>query len=91
MDSSKRLGDVDPFAWIRDTREDVLVERALKATSSRIGTDSRMAVTDVPFVQTQTEKPVEITISIKHVQDERIITVEISEEGNPPAKINLKA
>jgi hypothetical protein len=91
MGSSKRLGDVDPFAWIRDTREDILVERALKATSSRIGTDSKMAATGAPFMQTQTEMPVEVTISIKNIQGERVITVEVFKEGSPPAKINLKA
>jgi hypothetical protein len=91
MGSSKRLGDVDPFDWIRDTREDILVERALKVTSPRIGTDSKMAITGEPFVQTQTEKPVEVTISIRHVQGERVITVEVLKEGSPPAKINLKA
>jgi hypothetical protein len=91
MGSSKRLGDVDPFTWIRDTREDILVERVLKATSPRIGTDSKMAVEAEPFVHTQTEKQVEVTIAIKHVQGERVITVEIFKEGSPPAKINLKA
>ena len=91
MGSSKRLGDVDPFAWIRDTREDILVERVLKATSPRIGTDSKMAVEAEPFVQTQTDKPVEVTIAIKYVQGERVITVEVLKEGSPPAKINLKA
>jgi hypothetical protein len=91
MGSSKRLGDVDPFSWIRDTREDILVERALKATSSRIGTDSKMSVSSEPFVHTYTEMPVEITIAIKNVQGERVITVEVLKEGSPPAKINLKA
>ena len=91
MGSSKRLGDVDPFAWIRDTREDILVERVLKATSPRIGTDSKMAVEAKPFVHTQTDKPVEVTIAIKNVQGERVITVEVFKEGSPPAKINLKA
>ena len=91
MGASKRLGDVDPFTWIRDTREDILVERVLKATSPRIGTDSKMAMAGEPFVQTQTDKPVEITIAIRNVQGERIITVEIFQEGSPPAKINLKA
>jgi hypothetical protein len=91
MGASKRLGDVDPFDWIRDTREDIMVERVLKATSTRIGTDSKMAVTGEPFVQTRTEKPVEITIAIRNVQGERVITVEIIREGSPPAKINLKA
>ncbi len=90
MCASKRLGDLDPFTWIRDTREDILVERVLNATSSRIGTDSKMAVTGEPFVQTQTDKPVEITIAINYIQGERVITVEISKEGSPPAKINLK-
>jgi hypothetical protein len=90
MCASKRLGDLDPFTWIRDTREDILVERVLNATSSRIGTDSKMAVTGEPFVQTQTAKPVEITIAINYVQGERVITVEIFKKGNPPAKINLK-
>lgn len=91
MGASKRLGDVDPFTWIRDTREDILVERVLKATSPRIGTDSKMAMAGEPFIQTQTDKPVEITIAIKNVQGERVITVEIFKEGSPPAKINLKA
>ena len=91
MGASKRLGDVDPFTWIRDTREDILVERVLKATSPRIGTDSKMAMAGEPFIQTQTDKPVEITIAIRNVQGERIITVEIFQEGSPPAKINLKA
>ncbi len=91
MGASKRLGDVDPFTWIRDTREDILVERVLKATSPRIGTDSKMAMAGEPFMQTQTDKPVEITIAIKNVQGERVITVEIFKEGSPPAKINLKA
>jgi len=91
MGASKRLGDVDPFTWIRDTREDILVERVLKATSPRIGTDSKMAMAGEPFMQTQTDKPVEITIAIRNVQGERIITVEIFQEGSPPAKINLKA
>jgi hypothetical protein len=91
MGSSKRLGDVDPFAWIRDTREDILVERVLNATSTRIGTDSKMAVTGEPFIHTQSDKPVEVTISIKNVQGERVITVEIFKEGSAPAKINLKA
>lgn len=91
MGSSKRLGDVDPFDWIRDTREDILVERVLKATSPRIGTDSKMVVEAEPFVQTGTDKPVEITIAIKHVKGERVITVEVLKEGSPPAKINLKA
>lgn len=90
MCASKRLGDLDPFTWIRDTREDILVERVLNATSSRIGTDSKMAVTGEPFVQTQTDKPVEITIAINYIQGERVITVEISKEGSPSAKINLK-
>lgn len=90
MCASKRLGDLDPFTWIRDTREEILVERVLNATSSRIGTDSKMAVTGEPFVQTQTDKPVEITIAINYVQGERVITVEIFKEGSPPAKINLK-
>jgi hypothetical protein len=91
MASSKRLGDVDPFDWIRDTREDILVERVLKATSPRIGTDSKMAVKAEPYVHVQTEKPVEVTIAIKYVQGERVITVEVFKEGSPPAKINLKA
>lgn len=91
MGTSKRLGDVDPFAWIRDTREDILVERVLNATSPRIGTDSKMAIANEPFVQTQTDKPVEVTIAIRNVQGERVITVEILKEGSPPAKINLKA
>lgn len=91
MGASKRLGDVDPFTWIRDTREDILVERVLKATSPRIGTDSKMAMEGEPFMQTQTDMPVEITITIKNVQGERVITVEIFKEGSPPAKINLKA
>ena len=91
MGASKRLGDVDPFTWIRDTREDILVERVLKATSPRIGTDSKMAMAGEPFIQTQTDKPVEITIAIRNVQGERVITVEIFQEGSPPAKINLKA
>jgi hypothetical protein len=91
MGASKRLGDVDPFAWIRDTREDILVERVLKATSPRIGTDSKMAVEAEPFVHTPTDQPVEVTIAIKHIQGERIITVEVIKEGSPPAKINLKA
>ena len=91
MGASKRLGDVDPFTWIRDTREDILVERVLKATSPRIGTDSKMAMAGEPFMQTQTDKPVEITIAIRNVQGERVITVEIFKEGSPPAKINLKA
>jgi len=91
MGASKRLGDVDPFTWIRDTREDILVERVLKATSPRIGTDSKMAMAGEPFIQTQTDKPVEITIAIRNVQGERVITVEIFKEGSPPAKINLKA
>lgn len=90
MCASKRLGDLDPFTWIRDTREEILVERVLNATSSRIGTDSKMAVTGEPFVQTQTDKPVEITIAINYVQGERVIIVEICKEGSPPAKINLK-
>ncbi len=90
MCASKRLGDLDPFSWIRDTREDILVERVLNATSSRIGTDSKMAATGEPFVQTQADKPVEITIAINYVQGERVITVEIFKEGSPPAKINLK-
>ncbi|MGB6340605.1 MAG: hypothetical protein WBF32_12610 [Candidatus Aminicenantaceae bacterium] len=90
MAAQKRLGDVDPFTWIRDTREDILVERVLKANSPRIGTDSKMAMASEPFVQTQTDKPVEITIAIKNVQGERVITVEIFKEGSPPAKINLK-
>jgi hypothetical protein len=91
MAAQKRLGDVDPFTWIRDTREDILVERVLKATSPRIGTDSKMAMAGEPFVQTLADKPVEITIAIKNVQGERVITVEIFKEGSPPAKINLKA
>ncbi|MGD9346062.1 MAG: hypothetical protein PVH84_09390 [Candidatus Aminicenantes bacterium] len=91
MGASKRLGDVDPFDWIRDTREDILVERVLKATSPRIGTDSKMAVACESYVRTQTDKPVEITIAIKNVQGERVITVEVFKEGSPPAKINLKA
>ena len=92
MGSTKRLGDVDPFDWIRDTREDILVERVLKATSPRIGTDSKMAAEVAqPFVHTQTEKPVEVTIAIKNVKGERVITVEVFKEGSPPAKINLKA
>lgn len=90
MCASKRLGDLDPFSWIRDTREDILVERALNVTSSRIGTDSKMAATGEPFVQTQADKPVEITIAINYVQGERVITVEIFKEGSPPAKINFK-
>ncbi len=90
MGASKRLGDVDPFTWIRDTREDILVERVLNATSPRIGSDSKMAVTGGPFMQTQTEKPVEVTIEIKNVKGERVITVEVFKEGSPPAKINLK-
>jgi len=91
MGASKRLGDVDPFDWIRDTREDILVERVLKATSPRIGTDSKMAITSEPYVQAQTDKPVEVTIAIRNVQGERVITVEVFKEGSPPAKINLKA
>ncbi|MGD8539672.1 MAG: hypothetical protein PVI66_13235 [Candidatus Aminicenantes bacterium] len=91
MGTSKRLGDVDPFAWIRDTREDILVERVLKATSPRIGSDSKMAVEAEPFIHTHTDKPVEVTIAIKYIQGERVITVEVMKEGSPPAKINLKA
>jgi hypothetical protein len=90
MCASKRLGDLDPFTWIRDTRDDILVERVLNATSTRIGTDSKMAVKGEPFVQTQSEKPVEVTIAIRNVQGERVITVEVFKEGSPPAKINLK-
>lgn len=82
---------MDPFEWIRDTREDILVERVLKATSPRIGTDSKMAAEAKPFIHTQTDKPVEITIAIKNVKGERVITVEVFKEGSPPAKINLKA
>jgi hypothetical protein len=91
MGSSKRLGDVDPFDWIRDTRDDILVERVLKATSPRIGTDSKMSVEAAPFVHSSSDKPVEITIAIKNVKGERVITVEVFKEGSPPAKINLKA
>ena len=91
MGTSRRLGDVDPFEWIRDTREDILVERVLKATSPRIGTDSKIAVASEPFVQVQTEKAVEVTIAIRNVQGERVITIEVFKEGSPPAKINLKA
>lgn len=91
MGASKRLGDVDPFSWIRDTREDILVERVLKATSPRIGTDSKMAAGVEPFIQTEAEKPVEVTIAIRNVRGERVITVEVFKEGSPPAKINLKA
>ncbi len=90
MCASKRLGDLDPFTWIRDTRDDILVERVLKATSPRIGTDSKRAVTGEPFVQTQAEKPVEVTVAIRTVQGEKVISVEINKEGSPPTKINLK-
>jgi len=88
---ARRLGDLDPFTWIRDTRDDILVEKALTATSSRIGTDSKMEIAPQSLIHTRSELPVEVTVSFKEVKGERIITVEVSKEGHPPAKINLKA
>lgn len=90
MCAAKRLGDLDPFTWIRDTRDDILVERVLKATSPRIGTDSKMAAAGEPFMQTQSEKPVEVTVAMRTIQGEKVISVEIKKEGSPPIKINLK-
>ncbi|MBN1224368.1 MAG: hypothetical protein JXB23_14065 [Candidatus Aminicenantes bacterium] len=90
MCAARRLGDLDPFTWIRDTREDILVEKVLCATTPRIGTDSKMATPLQPVLPTNIEKPVEITISFREVKGESMITVEISKEGNPPTKINLK-
>ena len=90
MCAARRLGDLDPFTWIRDTREDILVEKALRATTPRIGTDSKMEPPLHSVLQAKAEKPVEITVSFKEVKGEKIISVEISKEGNPPAKINLK-
>ena len=88
---ARRLGDLDPFTWIRDTRDDTLVEKALCATSSRIGTDSKMDIDPQPLIHTRSELPVEVTVSFREVKGERIITVEVRKEGHPPAKINLKA
>jgi len=88
---ARRLGDLDPFTWIRDTRDDILVEKALCATSPRIGTDSKMEVDPQPLVHTRSALPVEVTVSFREVMGERIITVEVRKEGHPPAKINLKA
>jgi len=88
---ARRLGDLDPFTWIRDTRDDIFVEKALCATSPRIGTDSKMEINPQPLIQTQSALPVEVTISFTEVNGERIISVEVSKEGHPPAKINLKA
>ena len=88
---ARRLGDLDPFTWIRDTRDDILVEKALCATSPRIGTDSKMEIDSKPLIHTRSGLPVEVTVSFREVKGERIITVEVSKEGHPPAKINLKA
>jgi len=90
MSTARRLGDLDPFSWIRDTRENILGENALRATTSRIGTDSKMAPPFQPFLQAKSEKPVEITISLQEINGERIISVELAREGNPPAKLNFK-
>lgn len=88
---ARRLGDLDPFTWIRDTRDDILVEKALTATSPRIGTDSRMDIDPQPLVHTRSELPVEVTVSFREIKSQRIITIEVNKEGHPPAKINLKA
>ena len=88
---ARRLGDLDPFTWIRDTRDDIMVEKALCATSPRIGTDSKMEIDPQPLIHTQSSLPVEVTVSFREVKGERIITVEVRKEGHPPAKINLKA
>jgi hypothetical protein len=88
---ARRLGDLDPFTWIRDTRDDILVEKALTATSPRIGTDSKMDIHAEPLIHTRSELPVEVTVSFGEIKGQRIITVEVNKEGHPPAKINLKA
>ena len=88
---TRRLGDLDPFTWIRDTRDDILVEKALTATSPRIGTDSKMDIDPQPLIHTRSELPVEVTVSFREIKGQRVITVEVSKEGHPPAKINLKA
>ena len=88
---TRRLGDLDPFTWIRDTRDDILVEKALTATSPRIGTDSKMDFDPQPLIHTRSELPVEVTVSFREIKGQRVITVEVSKEGHPPAKINLKA
>ena len=88
---TRRLGDLDPFTWIRDTRDDILVEKALTATSPRIGTDSKMDIDPQPLLHTRSELPVEVTVSFREIKGQRVITIEVSKEGHPPAKINLKA
>jgi hypothetical protein len=88
---ARRLGDLDPFTWIRDTRDDILVEKALTATSPRIGTDSKMDIDPQPLIHTRSELPVEVTVSFREIKGQRVITVEVKKEGHPPAKINLKA
>ena len=88
---TRRLGDLDPFTWIRDTRDDILVEKALTATSPRIGTDSKMDFDPQPLIHTRSELPVEVTVSFREIKGQRVITVEVSKEGHPPAMIYLKA
>ena len=88
---TRRLGDLDPFTWIRDTRDDILVEKALTATSPRIGTDSKMDIDPQPIIHTMSELPVEVTVSFKEIKGQRVITIEVNKEGHPPAKVNLKA
>jgi hypothetical protein len=88
---TRRLGDLDPFTWIRDTRDDILVEKALTATSPRIGTDSKMDIDPQPLINTRSELPAEVTVSFREIKGQRVITVEVNKVGYPPAKINLKA
>ena len=89
MSNKRRLGNQDPFSWVRDTRE---------VTSMPVPPPRKIAVakyakpvpSEKSVLQTKNGKPVEVMVAIKERKGERIISVEISEEGKQPTKISFK-
>ena len=89
MSNKRRLGNQDPFSWVRDTRE----VTSLPISPPRKIADTKYAKplpVEKSVINTKNGKPVEVMVAIKEWNGERIISVEITEEGKQPAKISFK-
>lgn len=89
MNTKKRLGNQNPFSWVRDTRE----VTSIPISPPRKIADAKYAKPlpiDKSVIQTKKCKPVEVMVGITERNGERIISVEITEEGKQPTRISFK-
>lgn len=89
MNNKRRLGNQDPFSWVRDTREvtNIPLSPPRKIAETKY---TQAYAPEKSVIQSKNGKPVEVMVAIKEKNGERIISVKIIEEGKQPAVISFK-